>query len=69
MKKFFYLLIGVMLLTASCSNDSETDFFTEVAKNEQAMNDKTSGKNASTINSDAINTYAKLEQSNQSRRN
>lgn len=39
MKKFFYLLIGVMLLTASCSNDSETDFFTEVAKNEQAMND------------------------------
>ena len=38
-------------------------------KNEQAMNDKTSGKNASTINSDAINTYAKLEQSNQSRRN
>ena len=39
MKKFFYLLIGVMLLTASCSNDSETDLYTEVAKNEAQMRD------------------------------
>ena len=39
MKKLFYLLIGVMLLTASCSNDSETDLYTEIAKNEQAMNE------------------------------
>ena len=44
MKKFFYLLIGVMLLTASCSNDSETDLYTEIAKNEEAMREAVSTK-------------------------
>ena len=48
MKKLFYFLIGGMLLTASCSNDSETDLYTEIAKNEQVMNDAVNTKGKGT---------------------
>lgn len=47
MKKLFYLLIGVMLMTASCSNDSDADLITGLEKNQNDMqnlvNDKAKG--------------------------
>ena len=50
MKKLFYLLIGVMLLTVSCSNDSDTDLYTEIAKNEEAMRGAVNTKAKGTYN-------------------
>ena len=37
MKKLLLLIIIGVLITVSCSNDSDTDLYTEIAKNEEAM--------------------------------